>query len=58
MSFHRLGKEPFAPMLITDPLLKAILSDLLTRADKYKTEQVLVHRQFEAMWQELEILQS
>jgi len=58
MSFHRLGKEPFAPMLITDPLLKAILSDLLTRADKYKIEQVLVHRQFEAMWQDLEILQS
>lgn len=57
MSFHRLGKEPFAPMLITDPLLKAILSDLLTRADKYKIEQVLVHRQFEAAWQDPEILQ-
>ena len=57
MAFHRLGVEPFAPTVITDETLKAVLSPKLPRAVQYKLEQQLVHRAFTALWQDPEILQ-
>jgi hypothetical protein len=57
MCFHRLKCEPFAPTVITDEILQALLSDKLPRADRYRLEQVLVHRHFDALWQDSEILQ-
>ncbi|CAL1130183.1 unnamed protein product [Cladocopium goreaui] len=57
MSYHRAHREPFAPMLITDMMLQAILSAKLPRAPKYRLEQALVHRQFADTWQDPELLQ-
>ena len=57
MSFHRVHREPFAPLLITDTMLQAILSAKLPRAPKYRLEQALVHRQFADTWRDQELLQ-
>lgn len=57
MAFHRLGVEPLAPTVITDELLKAVLSSKLPHALRYKLEQKLVHREFVALWQDSELLQ-
>ena len=56
MSFHRLGVEPFAPTLITDQSLKEIFSDKLQRSDRYRLEQIIVHRSFSDLWQDVETL--
>lgn len=56
MCFHRLNKEPFAPNVITEQVLHSVLSDQLSREDRYMLEQVLAHRQFEALWQDSGIL--
>ena len=56
MSFHRMKREPFAPTVITEKVLQDILSDQLGRADKYRLEQALVHRQFAALWQDPDLL--
>ena len=56
MSFHRLGHEPFAPMLITEQVLQHVLTNRLQRADRYKLEQALVHRRFADVWQDDDIL--
>jgi len=58
MAFHRLGVEPFAPTVITDEILKAVLSPRLPRAVQYKLEQHIVHRQFSALWQDPDLLQQ
>ena len=55
MAFHRLGEEPFAPMLITDQVLQSILSHQLERADKYRLEQALARRTFADLWQDPEL---
>ena len=57
MCFHRLNREPFAPTVITEQVLISIFSDQLCRADKYRLEQALVHRQLDALWQDQALLQ-
>ena len=58
MAFHRLGREPFAPMLITDQVLHSILSPKLHSLDKHRIEHLLAQRQFSALWQDIEVLHT
>ena len=56
MCFHRLNCEPFAPMEITDQMLQATLSKQLKNTDRYRLEQLLAHRSFGELWQDMEVL--
>ena len=58
MAFHRLDREPFAPMFITDQLLHSVLSHNMPQLDKHRLEVLLAQLQFTDLWQDLEVLST